>query len=271
MYYSYNGKLILKTILWAAILTGLVISAAWLVVLCVSGLFPQMKIGLLVKLLCLFAAIVVIAIFHDTFLRYPFYKTFTARRIINASVEIVWEQVRPRARNRPYNVLISSIRKIDENTYRYYDANSNGSKKVFTDVRLVDETPYKKLELNYYAGDGVEDIIKTSREYTYTFEPLTDSKTEITVNEVHWKPSLFTFYIFEFLGAHRDDLRQLASVCENQANISWASAQLAMEELASRPDAKLGEVLRPMGDAAIIAVTALITFAAMILVWIIWL
>ena len=71
------------------------------------------------------------------------------------------------------------------------------------------------------------------------------------------------------MGAHRDDFRQLASACEDQVNISWASAQIAMDELASHPDASVGDMLRPIGDGALIAMTALITAVAMVSVWII--
>lgn len=268
MYFRYYGKIIFKTIIWAAILIGLIITMAWILVWCVSNAFPQLQIGLLVKLISLIVTIGVIAKFHDFFLRYPFKKTFTARRIIDAPIEVVWEQVRPRARNKPYNVLQSSIRKVGDEVYRYYEENSKGSEKTSFDVKVTHIVPYQVLEIQYDDEKSPHDLVKTSRGIVYTFKSINDDQTEIVVSEVHQKPSLFTFYVFEFMGAHRDDFRQLASACENQVNISWASAQVAMEELASHPDAELSDVLRPFGDGALIALTALATAVTMVLLWV---
>jgi len=106
MYFRYYGKIIFKTIIWATILIGLIITMAWILIWCVSNALPQLQIGLLVKLISLIVTMGIIVKFHDIFLRYPFKKTFTARRIINAPVAVVWEQVRPRARNKPYNALM---------------------------------------------------------------------------------------------------------------------------------------------------------------------
>ena len=269
MYFRYYGKIIFKTIIWAVLLTGLIISIAWFMIWCVSNVFPQLSIGLWIKLVSLFVTIIIIAKYHNIFLRYPFQKTFTARRIIDAPVNIVWEQVRPRARNKPYNVLVSSIRKIGDDVYRYYEANTGGSKKSFFDVKVTHEVPYQVLEMEYADKDSPHDLVKTSCGYIYTFMSINEDQTEIKVNGIHDKPSLLTFYAYEFMGAHRDDFRQLASACEDQVNISWASAQIAMDELASHPDASVGDMLRPIGDGALIAMTALITAVAMVSVWII--
>lgn len=268
MYFRYYGKIVLKTIIWAAILIGLIIAMAWFMVWCVSNALPQLQIGWLAKSISLIVTIGFVVKFHDVFLRYPLQKTFTARRIINAPVAVVWGQVRPRARNKPYNVLQSSIRKVGDEVYRYYDANSEGAEKTSFDVKVTHIVPYQVLEMQYADENSPDDIVKTSRGIVYTFRSINDDQTEIAVSEVHQKPSLFTFYVFEFLGAHRDDFRQLASACEKQVNISWASAQVAMEELASHPDAELGDVLRPIGDGALIALTALVTAVTMVSVWV---
>jgi len=268
MYFRYYGKIIFKTIIWAVILVGLIITMAWFMVWCISNALPQLQLGLLVKLISFIVAVGVITKFHDFFLRYPFQKTFTARRIIDAPVEVVWEQVRPRARNKPYNVLQSSIRKVGDEVYRYYDANSKGSGKTSFDMRVTHSVPYQVLEMEYADEDSPNDFVKTSRGIVYKFRSIGEDQTEIAVSEVHQNPSLFTFYVFEFMGAHRDDFRQLASACENEMNISWASAQVAMEELASHPDAELRDVLRPIGDGAVIALTAFVTTVTMIAVWI---
>lgn len=269
MCFRYYGKIIFKTIIWAVLLTGLIISIAWFMIWCVSNVFSHLSIGLWVKLISLFVTIIIIAKYHDIFLRYPFKKTFAANRIIDAPVEIVWDQVRPRARNKPYNAFNSSIRKVGDDVYRYYEANPKGSEKTFFDVKLIHEVLYQVLEMGYADENSPHDMIKTSCGFVYKFKPINADQTEIVVTEVHNKPSLLTFYAFEFMGAHRDDFRQLANVCEGQVNISWASAQVAMDELASHPDATLVDMVRPIGDGALIAMTALITAVAMVSVWII--
>jgi len=268
MYFRYYGKIVFKTIIWTAILTGLIVAMAWFVMWFVSSVFPQLKVGLWSKLLSLIVTTTTIIKFHDVFLRYPFKKTFTARRIINAPLEIVWNQVRPRAGNKPYNILNSYIRKVGDDLYRYYVANNEGLEEDFVDVKLIHEVPYQVLEMGYAYEDSRHDLFKTSRGFVYKFKSINEDQTEIMVRDVHDKPSLFTFYAFEFMGAHRDDFRQLASACEGQVNISWASAQTAMEELASHPDATWGDMLRPIGDGALIAITVLITAVATVSVWI---
>lgn len=267
MYFRYYSKIVVKTIVWAFVLTGLVITMAWLMVLCASNLLPEFKANLWIKLISLVVTFIIIVKFHSIFLRYPFQKTFRARRVINAPVETVWEQVRPTARDKPYNVFHSSIRKVGTNIYRYYLAKSSDSDKEFFHVKLTYETPYKALKLDFADEISPDDFIKTSRGTTYMFKSLNDNKTEIKVSETHFKPSLLTFYALEFMGAHRDDLRQLANVCEGQMNISWASAQLAMDEIAAHPDATLGDVFRPIGDGILIGITALMTAITMVIVW----
>ena len=268
MYFRYYGKIIFKTIIWATILIGLIITMAWILIWCVSNALPQLQIGLLVKLISLIVTMGIIVKFHDIFLRYPFKKTFTARRIINAPVAVVWEQVRPRARNKPYNALQSSIRKVGDEVYRYYDASPKGSKKTFSDLKVTNIIPHQVLEMQYADKYSPHDIVKTSRGIVYKFRSIGEDQTEIIVSEIHQNPSLFTFYVFEFIGALRDDFRQLSSACENKANISWASSQVAMEELASHPDAELGDVLRPIGDGALIVLIALVTAVTMVFVWV---
>ena len=100
-------------------------------------------------------------------------------------------------------------------------------------MKIAGEVPYQSLEMKYADEESPEDIIKTSRGYIYTLESINQTQTKIVVKAVHDKPSLLTFYAYEFMGALRDDFRQLANACEGQVNISWASAQFAMEELAS--------------------------------------
>ena len=255
--------------MWAVILTGLIVVMAWFMMWCVTIVFPESNTGLWAKLISLFVTILIIVKFHDVFLRYPFQKTFTARRIINAPIETVWEKVRPRARNKPYNILQSSIRKIGEDIYRYYQASSSDTKKDFFDIKLVHEVPYQVLKMEYADENSPHDMVKTSRGITYSFKSINKNQTEISISEVHDKPSLFTFYIYEFVGANRDDFRQLANACEGQANISWASAQIAMEEIAGHPDATLADVLRPISDGALMAMTALVTAVTMVTVWVI--
>lgn len=220
MYFRYYAKIVLKTIIWAMILIGLILALTWFMVWCVSHVLPQLQMGLLAKLISLIVTIGFVVKFHDVFLRYPLQKTFTARRIIAAPVEVVWEQVRPRARNKPYNVLQSSIRKVGDEVYRYYDANFEGSEKTSFDVKVTHIVPYQVLEMQYADENSPHDIVKTSCGIVYTFKSINDGQTEIAVSEVHQKPSLLTFYAFEFMGAHRDDFRQLASACEKQLNIS---------------------------------------------------
>jgi uncharacterized protein YndB with AHSA1/START domain len=242
---------------------------AWFMVFCVSILLPQLKIGWLIKLISLFATLVVITKYHDIFLRYPFKKTFTAQRIIDAPVEVVWEQVRPQGRNNPYSAFHSSIRKVGENVFRYHTTNSKISGENSFDVKVTDEVPYQSLELKFTHKDSPEDYIKTSLGIFYKFEVLNQNQTKVIVAEAHDKPSILTFYGCEFMGAYRDDLRQLANVCEGQPNISWASAQIAMEELAFHPDATLGDTLRPIGDGILITITALVTALTIMSIWVV--
>lgn len=213
--------------------------------------------------------IIIIIRFHDVFLRYPFHKTFTARRIINAPIEAVWEQLRPRGRNKNYSALHTSIRKIGDDVFRYYEANPGQSEKTFIDVKLIHEIPHQVLEMEYVDDDSPHDGVKTSRGFIYAVRPISEDQTEVFLSDVHHKPSFFTFYVFEFLGAHRDDLRQLACACEGQENISWASAQIAMDELAARPDATLRDTLRPLADGTLIAVTALTTILVIFAIWVV--
>lgn len=270
MHFRYYAKIIFKTIKWAAVLTGLILAMSRFIIWCASNIFfPHLSAGLWVKLIGLFVSILTIVKFHDIFLRYPFKKTFTARRIIDAPVEVVWEQVRPRARNEPYNAFHSSIRKVGDNQYRYFETNTGDAKKTFFDIKLTHEIPNQVLEIEYVDEDSPHDIVKTSCGMIYTFKSIGENRTEIKVTEVHKKPSLLTFYAFEFMGAFRDDFRQLASACEGQQNISWASAQIALDELASHPDATIADGLRSISDGALIAMTALITAIIMIFVWLI--
>ena len=266
MYYT---KIALKAVVWSAALTSALIAMSALLLFLILSLFPQLPPSFWLKAACLSAILFLIIKFHDNMLRYPFYKSFKAKRIIDAPIETVWEQIRPRSRNKCYSILTSSIRYVGNGVFRYFQADhsSVSQPKTFHDMKIVNEVPFEFLEMRCI--NDTEDIVKTSRGHCYALKDLGDGRCEIISCEVHYKPSLFTFYVMEFIGALRDDLRQLACACEGRENISWAAAETAKEILANRPDASWGEMFQPMEEMAIIAIVGISSCLAMIGIWVV--
>jgi len=266
MYYT---KIALKAVVWSATLTLVLLAMSTVLLLSILSLFPQLPPSFWLKALCLGVILFLIIKFHDNMLRYPFHKTFKARRIIDAPVETVWEQIRPRSRNKCYSILRSSIRYVGDGVFRYFQADhsSVSRPKTFHDMKIVNEVPFEFLEMRCI--NDTEDIVKTSRGHCYALKDLGDGRCEITSCEVHHKPSLFTLYVMEFIGALRDDLRQLACACEERENISWAAAEVAKEVLANRPDASWRDMFRPMEEMFIIAIVSISACLAMIGIWVV--
>ena len=199
--------------------------------------------------------------------RYPFDVTFKARRIIKAPPNVIWGHIRPRARRKNYNILISSIKSLGDDTYRFYEKDSL-SELNYYDLKVRNEKENHFIEFDIIKEEKSPDAVKTAEGQLMIIKDMNNGYCEIRTLEAHKRPSFFTLYVYIFMGAHKDVLRQLACACEGKENISWASAELARVSLREKHDATMLNCIKSIEELLIIICTVFITMLVIFGLWV---
>lgn len=267
----YYLKLIFKSGMLATIIMLIVLGLSALVSLVITKLLSIWGIDVNFKYFAFIAVIIGLYKFRHILSRYPYNLTFKAHRIINAPPDVVWSHIRPRARRKNYNAFVSSIKSLGDETYRYYQTGSQkyaSNAPNYYDLRVRAEEKNKFIVLEVLKDENSSDDVKSAIGELTTLEELSDGRCEVRTFETHKRPSLFTIYVYLFIGAPKDVLRQLACACEDRDNISWASCEVARQSLAEAPDATLRTSLEMSEEILIITGTAFVMMLAILTTWV---
>jgi len=269
----YYLKLIVKAGLLALIVMLIILGMSTLLNSSVTRIASYWNIEINFKYFALIAVVFCIYKFRHRLNRYPFNVIFKARRIIHAPPSVVWKHIQPRARRKNYNVLISSIKPLGNDVYRHYYADgkdSHSNEPNYYDLKVLSQEQESFVEYEVLKEDNFPDVVQTATGYLITLKDLEDGRCEVRTFEVHKAPSLFTIYVYVFMGASRDLLRQLACASEERENISWASCEVARESLRNKPDATLSTSLKSIEEFLIMTSTAFVTMLIVLWAWVVF-